>query len=87
MALFNDPESVNLTSQIKNVLVSAGWVEVGWKGGGDIAFTRPGHPILGFTLVQGLFVQADNSHASVLGNAVVALASALTAEVYLPNRK
>jgi hypothetical protein len=79
IAVFNDPEPIGLMPQIENALASAGWIEVAWKGGGDIALTREGHPIAGFTIAQGLLVQADVSHPEI-GSAVIALASALTAE-------
>jgi hypothetical protein len=77
VAVFNDPESVNLAAQIENVLAAAGWVEVSWKGGGDISFTRTGHPNAGFTLLQGLFIQSDLNRINDLGPATKTLTLAL----------
>jgi hypothetical protein len=80
LAVFDDPEPIELMAQIENALNSAGWIEDGWKGGGAIVLSRPGRPNVGFSRVQGLFIQADGSHAAEFGWQVGTLASALTAE-------
>lgn len=79
IALFNDPESINLAAQIENALTAAGWIEIAWTGAGDIAFTRPGRPNAGVTSIQGLFVQADATRFKDFAAPVAALTSALEA--------
>jgi len=44
----------------------------------DIVLGRAPRPNFGYTLVIGLYVQADNTHASDFGPIVRALAAALT---------
>ena len=80
MGVFNDPEPIDLMNQIDNALVAAGWQETEWKSGGDIVIGRSPRPNFGYTLVIGLYVQADNKHASDFGPIVQALAAILTAE-------
>jgi len=76
IGIFNDPDPINLLSQIEAALSAARWIEVGWHGGGDIQLSRPGHPSVGFVSVQGVYIQADNSHASEFAAAVMAVAAA-----------
>jgi hypothetical protein len=78
IGVFNDPEAIDLMNQLESLLTAAGWKENEWKSGGDIVLGgRPGRPNAGYTLVSGLFVQADNSRSSDFGPVVVALANAV----------
>lgn len=77
--VFQDPEPIALLDQLSDALTLAGWSEQEWKSGGDIVMTRgAGHSIAGYTLVSGLYVQADNSHADDFGPIVAKLAKLLT---------
>jgi hypothetical protein len=80
LAVFNDPEAIAFMSQIETALLSAGWIETDWKGGGALAYTRAGRPNVGITLLQGLFVQADSSHATDFGWQVGTLVANLKEE-------
>jgi hypothetical protein len=76
---FQDPESTALLQQISDVLISAGWVEQEWKSGGDIVMNRGGdHPIAGYTMVTGVYVQADIKHAADFGPIVQKLAKLIS---------
>jgi hypothetical protein len=77
ISVFNDPESINLLTQIDDALVGAGWIETDWKGGGDISFSRSGHPNAGFNFLQGLYVQAEATRMNEFGPAVALLVTAL----------
>jgi len=77
--VFQDPEAFALLDQVSRMLTLAGWIEQEWKSGGDIVLTRGGgHPIAGFTVVTGVYVQADASHAADFGPIVAKLAQMLS---------
>jgi hypothetical protein len=78
LGVFQDAEALELLKQVDVILTSAGWVEQAWKGGGDIAYSRPGHANIGSTYVTGVFVQADESHMADFGPIVVILAKLLS---------
>jgi hypothetical protein len=78
ITVFNDPEVLQLVSEIESALVLAGWVEIPWNEG-NVVDRRTDKPAIGFNFLTGLFVQADESRVS-LGVAAAALANALKSE-------
>jgi len=78
ITVFNDPEVLQLVSEIESALALAGWVEIPWHEG-NVVDRRTDKPAIGFNFMTGLFVQADESRAS-LAVAAIALANALKSE-------
>jgi hypothetical protein len=79
ITVFDEPEVLDLMTQIEGALASAGWAQIPWSEG-PIVYKRPDKPAIGFNFLTGLFIQADDSRASDLGVAAVALADALKLE-------
>ncbi len=73
--LFDDPEAASLLNQIERILEAAGWN--GRSGIGDMVKSRPNKPDIAMTRMNGLFVQIDSDHQSILLPAGSALAGTL----------
>jgi flagellar biosynthesis GTPase FlhF len=53
----SDPEAGTFAGTLESVLIEAGWAEVGYAGPGDVAFTRPGKPVIGMINMDGVWIQ------------------------------
>ncbi len=73
----SDPEAGAFIGVLEPILLAAGWVEIGYAGPGDIAFTRPGKPTIGMINLEGVYVQVRQRTGDP-ANAATQLAGLLT---------
>jgi hypothetical protein len=79
MAIQQEADSEALALVIDDILKSAGWNEIDWKGG-MLVFTRPGRNVAGIIVLNDVILQMDKSRVSEFMPAATALASALVKE-------
>jgi hypothetical protein len=88
VAIYNDPEVVQLWPNIEMVLAAAGWTQVHWIGG-DLILNRSGRPVVGLVSVVGVEVRIYPDHMKEFWEPGRAFVSALNAEginaLALPN--